>query len=383
MSTHAGNISVLAALDGILAQLSEALLLGLSEDPVWSTFLESLRKAVAADYASLVFRPFQEGEKQNQVIHLYAGTPSPPEVSQHYRETLSHIDPVPYRAMEEGAVYSLERLLCASVPEFDAYVHQLLIPSGMNIMRMMRVCEMGGVSAWLTISRGSEEFLPEIDSLLQRLAPLLRAALRSHVIWEQDRIKASVAKEAVRRLNFAWITLDARGTILDHDKQGAQILAESQLLRKGRDGRLGACHAELDRAVQKAIVAMNAQSDARPRAMVLSREPWLDMLLVSPPYGAIKTRTGTAPAMIAYLHADAWSSEDRQEQLLQIFDLTPSEARLALGLARGLSLAEAADSLALTLETVRTYSKRIYAKTGARGQADLVRFIHRSVLAIV
>jgi DNA-binding CsgD family transcriptional regulator len=47
-----------------------------------------------------------------------------------------------------------------------------------------------------------------------------------------------------------------------------------------------------------------------------------------------------------------------------------------------MSIAEAAAELGLSVESARTYSKRIYAKTGARGQADLVRFVHRSVLTL-
>jgi DNA-binding CsgD family transcriptional regulator len=45
-----------------------------------------------------------------------------------------------------------------------------------------------------------------------------------------------------------------------------------------------------------------------------------------------------------------------------------------------MTIAEAAEDLGLSEQTARTYSKNIYAKIGARGQADLVRFIHRSVL---
>ena len=89
-----------------------------------------------------------------------------------------------------------------------------------------------------------------------------------------------------------------------------------------------------------------------------------------------------APALIAYVHGDSWSSADRCDQLAELFALLPSEARLALALSRGMTIAEAASDLGLTIETARTYSKKIYAKTGARGQPDLVRFIHRSVLAI-
>jgi DNA-binding NarL/FixJ family response regulator len=88
------------------------------------------------------------------------------------------------------------------------------------------------------------------------------------------------------------------------------------------------------------------------------------------------------PAVVAYVHGDSALSADRCEQLAQLFDLLPSEARLALALSRGMNITEAAEDLGLTEQTARTYSKNIYAKMGARGQADLVRFIHRSVLRI-
>jgi DNA-binding CsgD family transcriptional regulator len=128
------------------------------------------------------------------------------------------------------------------------------------------------------------------------------------------------------------------------------------------------------------VTALSGDAHARPRAIVLSRDPWLDMLLVATSVRA--NADGLGPSIVAYVHADGWSSADRCEQLGQLFDLIPSEARLALALSRGMSIAEAARDLGLTVESARTYSKRIYAKTGARGQADLVRFIHRSVLAM-
>jgi DNA-binding CsgD family transcriptional regulator len=88
----------------------------------------------------------------------------------------------------------------------------------------------------------------------------------------------------------------------------------------------------------------------------------------------------SVPAVIAYVQGDFSVSAESCERLCRLFKLSLSEARLALAIARGLSLAEAAQELALTVETTRTYSKKIYSKVGARGQADLVRVIHRSLL---
>jgi DNA-binding CsgD family transcriptional regulator len=114
--------------------------------------------------------------------------------------------------------------------------------------------------------------------------------------------------------------------------------------------------------------------------MILSRDPWLDMLLV--PAGRNSISAKSVPAVVAYVHSDSSLSADRCEQLAQLFDLLPSEARLALALGRGMSIAEAAKELNLTEGSARTYTKKIYAKMGARGHPDLVRFVQRSVLQI-
>lgn len=374
-----GDIDVLTGDDA--ANLIEPLISGMVEDPPWSTFILRLRRRAKADYASLTFRPLRDGAPHNRVVHLASGRQSPPIVAQLYRDSLYKSDPLPYHDMVDGRVYALPELLRAGDPRHDAYREQLLSPSGMNILRIMRVVEASGVSAWLTLSRRKREFTPEDDALMAALAPYLRAALTSYIALERERITASVANEAVRRMNFGWLTLDAEGRILDVDAHGETLLADSKILIRGRGDKLAARDTAVERDIVAAVKALIADPRARPRAIVLSREPWLDMLLVK----AAKVGSGAtrpAPTLVAYVHSDQGSSADRREQLGQLFDLTPRQASLALALSRGMSIAEAAAELGLSVESARTYSKRIYAKTGARGQADLVRFVHRSVLTI-
>ena len=54
------------------------------------------------------------------------------------------------------------------------------------------------------------------------------------------------------------------------------------------------------------------------------------------------------------------------------FGLTPAEARLAHHLVAGETLRSAAIKLSITYETARTQLKKIFNKTGARRQAQLV-----------
>jgi DNA-binding CsgD family transcriptional regulator len=361
-----------------LLALLGPLLDGAFEQPLWSSFLDRLRETLGADYASLIFRA--QAPLRPSLVHLYSGEPSPPLVERLYRESLHQHDPVPYHALAEGHVYTLDDFFREGDPEHDAFRAALWAPSGVGAGLLMRVVEPGGVNVWLSITRGARGFAADDQALLAALAPYLRGALRGFVALERERFNASVAGEAIRRLNFGWITLDAAGRVLESDAQGELLLSGSGLLRLARGGRLATGSADRNHEIAEAVKALAADPRGRPRALVLSRDPWLDMLLL-PAHGR-SIPAGPPPAVIAYVHGDSWSSADRCEQIAELFELLPSEARLALALSRGMSIAEAAADLGLTIETARSYSKRIYAKTGARGQPDLVRFIHRSVLAI-
>jgi DNA-binding CsgD family transcriptional regulator len=361
-----------------LLDLLPSILDGVFEDPPWGGFLDRLRGETQADYAALTFRP--PGKPLNEVVHLYSGAASPPLVSKLYHEQLYETDPLPYYDLAEGRAYALHELLREGEPGHDRYYRDLLVPSGMKAMRMMRVREATGVNGWLNITRREGDFCAADDALLHAIAPYLRGALRNFVALEHERFNAAVASDAISRLAFGWFTLDGNLQVLDCDRQGESLLAQSGILGRNGSGRLTARPRKLEQEITEAIRALAADTRSRPRAIILNRDPWLDMLLMPIHKRSISAKPD--PAIIAYVHGDNWSSADRCEQLAELFLLLPSEARLALALSRGLTITEAATELGLTVETARNYSKKIYSKLGARGQSDLVRFVMRSVLAI-
>jgi DNA-binding CsgD family transcriptional regulator len=354
------------------------LLDGVFEVPAWRTFLDKLRSQTASDYASLIFRP--PGLVPNTVLHLYSGTRSPVVVQELYRARFFKTDPTPYHNMVEGRIYSLNELLDLKDPAHEAFYRQIMAPSGMNEMRMVRMVEASGVTAWLTITRRARDFHREVDALLAQLTPYLRSVLRSFVALERERVNGLLAGEVIQRLNCGWIALDASGKVLETDAGGGQFLRDSSVLSRDSKGYLRTNSLNTGEKIVDVIRELTAAPGTRARCVILSREPWIDMLVV--PANQASQSAKSVPAVIAYVQGDFSASPERCERLRRLFKLSSSEARLALALARGLSLGEAAQELALTIETTRTYSKKVYAKVGARGQADLVRVIHRSLLLI-
>ena len=65
----------------------------------------------------------------------------------------------------------------------------------------------------------------------------------------------------------------------------------------------------------------------------------------------------------------------RIERLGRMFDLTASEALLALHIANGGSTADYAATRGITRNTVRNQLQAVFDKTGARRQTELVRLL--------
>jgi len=72
----------------------------------------------------------------------------------------------------------------------------------------------------------------------------------------------------------------------------------------------------------------------------------------------------------------------RAAAFARIYGVPLSEARLAIAMAEGASIKEAATALGITQKTARYYTKRLYAATSARGQADLIRLIWSGIIAL-
>lgn len=356
--------------DGLLQALYE----GMFETPLWGDFLDRLRTRTQARFASLVFRPVDE----DAAVELHAGDRIPDDIRALFVAGGSR-DTLPYRSMREGRAYALDELIALAEPPQRALHDRVLLPQGLSSLRSIRVKEPGGIDLWLGCL-GDKAIGPATGALLTALAPHLRIALRSYATLERERFARAVTGQAFDRLKMGWLSLDARGTIIDATDNVEQLFRWGTVLRRGRYDRLVPASPAIDRALTGVLKDFAGQVHIRPRVFNLSKDPWVEML-VTPAQGLAFSGSKT-PVAIVYVSGDRRSQADRCEQLVDLFGLLPSEARLAWMLAQAAPMAEAAQALGLTIETARNYSKKIYAKTGARGQAELVRIVLTSVLAI-
>lgn len=361
-----------------IAELQLALINGQFEEPQWSTFLELLRQTSGADFASLILHP--PGRRMDDGLQLIAGEAEPSELSRMYRKYVESGDETARAWPDDGTPYTFADLLGFDQPYHIDYYREVVERAGIRDAWQVRVTEPNGVIAWLSVSRTTGKFGDAQGELLRSIAPALRGVLRGFISGQRDRFRSNMAGEAVRRLQCGWLLLDHAGYVLASDQFAETLLSNSEFLARNRSGRLIVTPVGIEREVFQFLSSLNGSILVRPRAITLCSDPWLDMLLI--PARKMLTSETAVPSAIAYIHRDNWHSADRCTQLVDLFGLTQSEARLALALCRGKSMADTASTLGITAETARGYSKIIYAKTGTRGMADLVRVIMGSVLTI-
>lgn len=343
--------------------------------PPWEDFLEQLRRRTAADYARLFF---QGDHDWLQSIRIPALPHGADDVNEIYQQELGSSNALPHTTMRLNRVYSLDELLDPNDPRQGRLKTLFLQDADIRFTRNMRVAEPNGGQIWISLGRKKSDFSASDGALLGSLANHLAIAAGTHSELERQRLKAGISADAIMRLNFGWFMLDASGRIIDMSEQAEALVQEAQTLRKSPDGRLIAESADAQGILRKFLQRRQA-GESLVRTVHLSNEPWLDMLLTNPPAdlpGALQ------PLAIAFVHGERSSSVERSQHLANLFGLTLQEARLALHISRGVTIKEAAALLGLTHETTRLYSKRIYAKTGTRGQADLVRLILASIVAL-
>jgi DNA-binding CsgD family transcriptional regulator len=358
-------------------ELLTALHEGPFERPLWSTFLHRLRNRLDADQVLMSFR--RADAPGSEVTQILAGDPTP-EDQRLYFDSLYTSNPLAYRSLRPGRTYTLREMLDHADPLHATEHYRRLIELGAGHARILRILEPSGSSAWLMISRKQHDFDATDGAVMMALTPHLTITLRIYAEIEHGRTRADISGKAIRRLNFGWLALDSQGRVVDIDPAAEDFLRHVTAIRKTSSGRLALAEPEADRTFNALVRAFVDNPSARARALHISSDPWLNMLLTPIRDGTLSG--DTTPAMIAYFHGDIRSSADRCEQLVDLFGLTRSEARFALELSQGRSIADAADALGLTLETGRNYSKRVYAKTGVRGQVELVRLILTSVVAL-
>ncbi len=210
-------------------------------------------------------------------------------------------------------------------------------------------------------------------TLLDDLRPhLARAALTS------SRLRLRSARDAVaalQTLGMPAAAIDRRARVLAINPE---MQALSGVLRIGAQDRLSVASPAAQALLSAAIALQGAEPGVRSfpvEAEGPDGVPLIVVLHVLPLRRSALDLFGPADLLLTASVAAPGATGPGPEVLESLFDLTPSEARLAAALGAGLSLQEAATRCGIRFSSARTCLERIFRKTGANRQPQLVAIL--------
>jgi DNA-binding CsgD family transcriptional regulator len=174
-------------------------------------------------------------------------------------------------------------------------------------------------------------------------------------------------------LNAAAFTLSAKFTVLAMNKRAQALLAQGKgfSVDKNRLVAKGPGDTEL-----KALLTRVSKTGA-PESMAFSPVSEKEVLHITASRLPSEVEAGgeVSTKVLLLVTQPGYHRVATVQQLIQIFNLSPAEARLARAVAHGQELETFAAEQGVKMTTVRTQMAAVHAKTRVRRQTDLVRLI--------
>ncbi len=339
--------------------LLEALYGGLTHNSPWETFLRALAKAMDAPFASLLVATSKSGITS----HFTPG--ADPERSGEYVQ-ISDADP--FVDLPEGQVVIFSDFVRHVPPRFRAWLDE----TGAGQVMGVDLHAPSGASVRLRITRDLSwpDFGEKEMALLARLVPHLRIGLDLHARLTTTQAERQVFSNAMEGLAVATFILTRDGRILRHNAVADRMLEEANAITKQGDKL-----APTDRAaavtLDRLLRSPPAPGEEKRLEIAVSDGPALRGLARALPANAY----GDGASLALFLVDPARTGSPDPASLRDRFQLTPAEAALAVQLAQGASLLDAARTLDIAHNTARAHLRAIFAKTGAHRQGQLVHLL--------
>jgi DNA-binding CsgD family transcriptional regulator len=217
---------------------------------------------------------------------------------------------------------------------------------------------------------------------MEQLVPHVRRAVVIGKVIDLKTVEAAAMADTLDGLAAGMFLVDARGRIAHANASGEAMLASGEIVRTA-GGRLTAADAAANLALQDVAAAAAAGAGDRPVGVKGIAVPLAAaggeryVAHVLPLTAGARRRAGTSYAAVAavFVQKAGLDLPSPVETVAKLYRLTPGELRVMLAIVERDSIQDAAETLGISQATVKTHLRRVYEKTGAAGQVDLVKLV--------
>jgi DNA-binding CsgD family transcriptional regulator len=260
------------------------------------------------------------------------------------------------------------------------FYNEFLQPLGIHSVAMIGLATHGmdGVVLNLTRPVSRSQFGADALRTLSALHPHLIRSYGLTVRLAGLHAAADDAADAMDRSPYGLVIADEAGRVRRMNRLAGRLCGEPGGLRI-LAGRLSAARGGDSRRLEALIcAAASAEPETRRGGSMVLRTPGRRLPLaisVAPVRTERSLLFQDGPSALVCIADPHAGVSVPGQRLMELFALTPAEARVAQAMLEGGGLRDVAASLGVSFFTVRAHLARIFAKTGTNRQAELVRLM--------
>ncbi len=355
------------------------------ETPPWNTVLSLLRENLRAAHVTLILRP-PSWDSSGVIVNTDSASD---QATESYKAHFFAIDP--FVRLPDDQIVTPEELIGDRWLKSPLY-REYLRPLDIRHIIGADIYTPEGIECRFRVTRShnAPPFSEQDKALCRFLLPHFKRAIQLHSRLDYLESEREFFAGTVNRLQMGMINLSASGSVLASNAEARRILLErdgiwlsgntlcvdskqesrelQQLIREAAHGQAG---------IDGPPAVVDAMSLTRPSgraklgvvAKTIATGPW--------------SESRQRPAAVLFLRdPEASATQPSQDVMRQLFGFSRMESALAVHLADGLTLDEAAAQLKIRRNTARTYLRYIFCKTGVTRQTLLVRMLLNSVVRL-
>jgi DNA-binding CsgD family transcriptional regulator len=285
-----------------------------------------------------------------------------------------------------GQVAALGQLYDLREGRHLAWYADILLPTNTQDMAVLALpgfttdTSVGGIAFCF-----SESGTPAVEDALRRMTGLVPHITRA--VWlsqqvDQSRARGEQLDEMLQSSPRPTLLISSTQRLVGANLAAEMVLREREGLSVDGTARLRATTAADDDALQAAIRRVASplgEDDHGPLAVRVSRPTKAPlMLLFTPLTGHFALPAldpgSTAVALVTIIDPQG-AYDDKIESLVDLLNLTPSEARVAVLLAAGIGRENAAARLHVSVETIKKHTAACFRKIGVSSQVALAHVV--------
>lgn len=261
---------------------------------------------------------------------------------------------------------------------YNEFGRRIGLQSGMAV----KVFQKGSFVAAFVAARARRqaEFDLATSRLLARLAPHLRRAVQMNSRLSLSLCEADTIADVLARLPHAAMLVDAASRVLFANCAATSMIAAADGLRSHPDGLRADLQAETDELRRRIGRCALQDGNTEPPlgALALSRSSGhrpLSVLVTPSRRIGSPGAAASKPAAFVFITDPELAVAIPLERLRRLYGLTQAEAATAIAVLHGDNPRAIASRLGVSLATVKTHLRHVFAKTETRRQAELVSLL--------